>query len=352
MSSQRSIREELAGTVAEPETGTASCLRTIFESSPDGYFVYDLDATLLDGNAATEDLTGYTRNELLRKKIWEANLVPASQLEKVKLSLLRNTAGESTGPTEYTLIRKDGRSLPVEIRTFPTEMDGRRVVVGCLRDIRERKRAEQARQGRIQRTHRLHAAVLEIATHESVVGGDLDRAARCLTKQVAEALNLESAGVWLRHGSSDEMLCLVRYEMRSNRYTDGAAEPAQSANVIRFHSRHPVVSKLKTSGEPHEITRLEVPIQISGNMTGLVRLDRLRGNEPNAWESEEVRFAAEMAHLIAIAILNHDRQAALTALRRSEAWLGRAQRMASLCNWEVDLRTDSLQCSAEMFRIF
>src|SRR5581483_966127 len=133
-------------------------LRSVFENAPDGYFVYDLSGTLLDGNAATEVVTGYDRTELVEKRILEANLVYPREFDKIRRSLMRNAVGESTGPTEYTLIRKDGKTIPVEIRTFPTEMNGRRVVVGCMRDVSEKKRSEQKRQARLHRTHRLHAA--------------------------------------------------------------------------------------------------------------------------------------------------------------------------------------------------
>ena len=40
------------------------------------------------------------------------------------------------------------------------------------------------------------------------------------------------------------------------------------------------------------------------------------------------------------------------ALRKSEASLARAQKMASLGNWELDLSTRVLACSEEVYRIY
>lgn len=61
---------------------------------------------------------------------------------------------------------------------------------------------------------------------------------------------------------------------------------------------------------------------------------------------EEVRTLEALRHELAA------RQAAEAALEHSEACLGRAQRIASLGNWELDYATDTLVCSSELYRIF
>ncbi len=50
--------------------------------------------------------------------------------------------------------------------------------------------------------------------------------------------------------------------------------------------------------------------------------------------------------------LRQEREGALTALRKSEAGLAEAQRIAHLGSWESDLTTDALECSDEVYRIF
>jgi PAS domain S-box-containing protein len=332
-----------------------SWLRTVFETAPDGYYLHDMNGIFLDGNAATEAISGYARAELVGKSFLEVRLLPPHELPRAIEALSRALAGESTGPSEYTLIRKSGAELPVEIRTFPTQMDGRSVVVGCMRDLTQRKRTEQDRQARLRRTHRLQAAILEMATHEAVAAGDLEGAARCLAKQSAEALNLDSASIWLERAGKSEVHCLACYETAADRFVEGLTLGMSAEYFAALRNRQATISRTcqpGAEGSQPEMSRLDVPIQISAKTAGLVRHDRVRGPEPNAWESEEIRFAIEMADLIAIAILNSERQAALAEMRRSKASLDRAQRMAALCNWEVDLRDDSLECSPEMYHIF
>jgi len=57
---------------------------------------------------------------------------------------MHNAKGESTGPDEFILIRKDGSKVPVEITTHPVEINNNIIVIGIARDITERKQAEEA----------------------------------------------------------------------------------------------------------------------------------------------------------------------------------------------------------------
>jgi hypothetical protein len=57
--------------------------------------------------------------------------------------LAKNSRGKSTGPDEFILKRKDGKLIPVEIRTVPVNLNGNTVVLGIARDITVRKRYEE-----------------------------------------------------------------------------------------------------------------------------------------------------------------------------------------------------------------
>jgi len=57
---------------------------------------------------------------------------------------MHNAKGESTGPDEFILVRKDGSKVPVEITTHPVEINNNIIVIGIARDITERKQAEEA----------------------------------------------------------------------------------------------------------------------------------------------------------------------------------------------------------------
>jgi PAS domain S-box-containing protein/putative nucleotidyltransferase with HDIG domain len=118
--------------------------RIIFDSAPDAYYLSDLKGKFVDGNKQAERMTGYSKEELIGKSFLTLNLLSKSQLLKAADLLAKNALGKSTGPNEFTLIRKDGGEIEVEISTHPVQIEGKLVVLGIARDITERKQAEQA----------------------------------------------------------------------------------------------------------------------------------------------------------------------------------------------------------------
>ena len=120
--------------------------KTLFESAPDTYYLNDLKGTFLDGNRASEVLTGYLREELIGENFLSINLLPPEDIRRTAKLLERSVRGEATGPDELILNRKDGSQVPIEIRTYPVRIKDQTVVLGIARDISERKRNEKALQ--------------------------------------------------------------------------------------------------------------------------------------------------------------------------------------------------------------
>ena len=118
-------------------------LKAYLESAPDGVYINDLKGTFLYGNKRAEEFTGYKREELIGKSFLKLNLLPAKYLARAGKLMALNAIGKPTGPDEFELIRKDGSRIPVEITTTPIKQEGKRVVIGFVRDITKRKWAEQ-----------------------------------------------------------------------------------------------------------------------------------------------------------------------------------------------------------------
>lgn len=120
--------------------------RILFEFAPDAYYLNDLEGRFIDGNRTAEEMIGYPKGALIGRSFLEAGLLAAEEVPKTLAALAQNRRGEASGPDEFTLNRRDGSKVTVEIRSFPIEIKGQRVVLGLARDITKRKQDEEALQ--------------------------------------------------------------------------------------------------------------------------------------------------------------------------------------------------------------
>ena len=117
--------------------------RSYLENAPDGVYLSDLEGTFLYGNRKCEEIIGYRREELVGKNFLELNLLPEKNLSKAVQLLQPGIEGQPTGSDEIELIGKEGGLIPVEINTSVVQRKGQRIVLAFVRDITERKRAEE-----------------------------------------------------------------------------------------------------------------------------------------------------------------------------------------------------------------
>jgi diguanylate cyclase (GGDEF)-like protein/PAS domain S-box-containing protein len=133
--------------------------RELVELAPDGIFIADLDGRYTDVNGAGCRMLGYAREEIVGKTI--IDLIPPEDIGRLEQSKGQMLQGASH-VAEWTLRRKDGTHLPVEVSANILP-DGR--WQGFVRDISERKRAEE----RLRQ-----AAAVFSSTMEGIVITDAD----------------------------------------------------------------------------------------------------------------------------------------------------------------------------------
>jgi len=142
--------------------------RDILQSAPDGLVVVDGGGRIVFINNEVERLFGYAERELLGRPV--EVLVP-SRLRSVhnihRSDYLGHPRPRPMG-AGLTLMgrRKDGTEFPVEISLSPVGTPGGQVVAAIVRDITERRRAEE--------TIRSQAELLEYA-RDAIIVLDLDR---------------------------------------------------------------------------------------------------------------------------------------------------------------------------------
>jgi PAS domain S-box-containing protein len=288
--------------------------KTLFEFAPDAYYLNDLKGNFVDGNRAAEEMTGYSRSELIGNSFLKLKLLPAQQIPRAVSVLARNALGQPAGPDEFMLNRKDGGQVAVEIRTYPVEIEGQALVLGLARDITERKQAEAERERLLaaEREQRLLAETLTDVTlaltsqvsHEVV----LDE----ILRQTRRIVPYDAANIALVEG---DFLRIVRWQgYQAFGCEEFIAHLMQSLTewplderVIR--SRKPLVIP-DTRREPRW-TKLEetawvrsylaVPICLRDRTLGLLRLDSAI---PGRFIPEHARRLQPLASAAAIAIEN------------------------------------------------
>ncbi len=112
----------------------------IIENARDIIYVHDLDGNFTFTNQRATDITGYSREEILKLNI--ADVVAPEFLEMAR-SKMRIQRGKTVLPYELEIVSKDGERIPVELSASPLEEQGWVVgSVGIARDQREMRRIQ------------------------------------------------------------------------------------------------------------------------------------------------------------------------------------------------------------------
>jgi len=118
--------------------------RLIAETASDAIITIDKESTILYANPATEQIFGYTADELLGQKL--TMLMPERFRERhltgLKHYLETGKRTKEWRSIEYPGLHKSGKEIPLEISYSEFVKAGERIFMGILRDITDRKRAQ------------------------------------------------------------------------------------------------------------------------------------------------------------------------------------------------------------------
>ncbi len=129
-------RDATASALKKSET----LFRSLFEFSPTAIFVEDDSGRVIDANSAACKLHGLTSAELVGKNV--SDLVPSDVKNDLERTFPLWIDG-SLRLVESKSLRKDGTSVPVEIRGTRIDYDGKKAVLLHVTDISARREVEE-----------------------------------------------------------------------------------------------------------------------------------------------------------------------------------------------------------------
>jgi PAS domain S-box-containing protein len=120
--------EALRERVAELEQATTALearegrYRELIENARDMIWTVDLRGTVTFLNSACEQITGYTKQELLGKDLSE--MIDPGNLERAREALSRKWKSEKSTSFDIQVVAKSGRRVDLEVNSAILERDG------------------------------------------------------------------------------------------------------------------------------------------------------------------------------------------------------------------------------------
>jgi PAS domain S-box-containing protein len=300
---------------------------------------------------------GYTRGELLGMGV--PDIDPDFPIERWR-RLWKDASGGFPGASmpstfETTHMTKDGHVFPVEIKTSLIEYGGINYALSLVRDITERKRAEQQRLAHVhflETLDKINQAMQRACDLEIMLGDVLDVVLEVFDCDRAFLFHPcdPNAAVWRvpveRTRPEFPGVAACKTELSSDPEMRRALEAALAAPgpvIYAPDSQQPL---------PAAAGRFAVKTMMATAIYPKIGAPWFFGvhqcSRPREWTEEEAQFLHAIGRRLSDAVTS---VLAGRDLRQSEARLKAAQGIAHLADWELDLDTGVLTSSDEMFRI-
>ncbi len=305
LTSTESLRKELSE--REQMAQSLRQLASIVESSDDAIFSRAADGTIASWNKGAERLFGHPAEMALGQS--EFILVPAEYQSELSGILEQVGRGKEVEHFETVRRRKDGERIWVSLTCFPVRDETGAIVsvASIVRDITERKRAEE----QLRRASAYNRSLIEASLDPLVtIGPD------------GKITDVNAA--------TEAATGYSRAELLGTDFADYFTEPERAR-----------LGYQRAFGEG---SVRDYPLEIRH------RGGRVLSVLYNAAVYRDER--GKVAGVFAAARDVTERKKAEQALRRSEANLNRAQAVAHIGSWYLDIPRNELLWSEETYRVF
>ncbi|MFH1703321.1 MAG: PAS domain S-box protein [Nitrospirota bacterium] len=333
--------------------------RTLIEQAAEAIAIFDQQLNFIDVNSAACQMTGFTREELLKLNV--KDIMPEEDFTSTPPQLAEVIAGKAV-LNETRLRRKDGTLINIRVSVKMLE-DG--TVQTITRDITERKKIEER--------NRLITNLLELFVKTSSRKEYLDSVVdllhewtgcKCIGIRVLDKegnIPYESyRGFSLDFWQQENWISVKNHQCACIRMVLQKPDP-QDMSMMTPNGSFRCNNTEEFAGllTEKELSRYRglciqtgfksiaiVPVHYKETVLGVFHIaDRREGMVP----TEKIEFIESISPLVGEAIL---RFSAEEELLKSESRLSEAQRVAHLGNWDWNIQTNQLYWSDEIYHIF
>ncbi len=274
--------------------------RRLFETAQDGMLILDAETgEIKDANPYIQDIVGYSKEELVGKRLWELGTFRHIVENKKRFEEL-----VKEGYIRYDdlpLETKNGEEAPVEFVSNTYQAGGEKVVQCNIRDISERKKAKKETRKRLKELNLLYT-LPNLEDSKDSLEGILDNAVDLLP--------------------------------------DSFQYPDNTCARIVFENQ-----EYKTDNFRETEWSLTSNLLVEGKRTGFVEvfyLEEKPDEDFGPFLEEERKLLKEFT----------ERLSSISEKTKVRDRLERSQEIASVGSWEMDLETRELTWSHETYRIF
>ena len=284
----------------------------VLESMVEGVNVSDEDGVMIYTNPAEDAMFGYKRGELLGQHVMSLNAYPPKENKRIVDEVIQQLLKKGHWSGEWSNKKKDGTAFTTSSRITSIELNGKKHWVCVQEDITDRKKAEERQKFLEKVGEKIGASLKDMITLKDIAQLAIPFLADYCRIAVLNKNN-EIDEITVNHNEPAKITLaedLYKYYKNRPEMTHGVQRILQSgkSEMIGVVDEKVLAS---VKGNPQLIKTIKqiglksymgVPLIARGKAIGAMTFSSIQDNR--YYTAEDLKFAEELAHRIALALEN------------------------------------------------